>query len=107
MLEEYKWPGNVRELKNMIEKMVILSDENTISMAQVWEHESKFIKNQTSPDEIDLKDTLEQMELKYIHDYYEAYGTLEKAAEKLHMNMKTLSRRKRYLEEKKNENSQK
>lgn len=39
MLEEYRWPGNVRELKNMIEKMVILSDENTISMAQIWEHE--------------------------------------------------------------------
>ena len=105
MLEEYRWPGNVRELKNMIEKMVILSDENTISMAQIWEHESKFIKDNASLEEIDLKDILEQMELQYIRDYYEAYGTLEKAAKKLHVNMKTLSRRKRYLEEKRSKNS--
>lgn len=105
MLEEYKWPGNVRELKNMIEKMVILSDENTISMAQIWEHESKFIKDNTSLEEIDLKDILEKMELQYIRDYYEAYGTLEKTAEKLHVNLKTLSRRKRYLEKKEKDNS--
>ena len=58
MLEEYRWPGNVRELKNMIEKMVILSDENTISMAQIWEQESKFIKDNASLEEIDLKDLL-------------------------------------------------
>ena len=30
LLEAYKWPGNVRELKNAIERLVILSEGNTI-----------------------------------------------------------------------------
>ncbi|ASU32890.1 sigma-54-dependent transcriptional regulator [Mucilaginibacter xinganensis] len=29
-LEAYNWPGNIRELKNIIERAVILADENTL-----------------------------------------------------------------------------
>ena len=29
-LKKYNWPGNVRELRNFIERLVILSDKNTI-----------------------------------------------------------------------------
>lgn len=47
-----------------------------------------------------MKEILEQIELQYIHEYYEEYKTLEKAADKLGVNVKTLSRRKRYLEQK-------
>ena len=36
----------------------------------------------------------------YIEEYYSLYGTLEKTAEKLDMNLKTLARRKKQLEEK-------
>ena len=49
---------------------------------------------------IQLKTILEQIELKYIREYCSLYGTLEKTAEKLDMNLKTLSRRKKHLEEK-------
>ncbi len=28
LLEQYDWPGNVRELKNVVERMVVLSDED-------------------------------------------------------------------------------
>ena len=31
LLFHYNWPGNVRELKNVIERLVILSDDNVIS----------------------------------------------------------------------------
>ena len=47
-LEEYNWPGNVRELKNTIEKMVILSDEDIISSAELWSSESSLIKIMSS-----------------------------------------------------------
>ena len=30
-LEHYSWPGNIRELKNVIERAVILADNNTLS----------------------------------------------------------------------------
>ncbi len=33
-LEEYNWPGNVRELENVVHRLVVLSDSNTID---VWD----------------------------------------------------------------------
>ena len=96
-LEEYNWPGNVRELKNTIEKMVILSDEDIISSAELWSSESSLIKDNVQLGNIQLKTILEQIELKYIREYCSLYGTLEKTAEKLDMNLKTLSRRKKFL----------
>ena len=100
MLEDYDWPGNVRELKNTIEKMVILSDEDIISVADIKKEESRFHVEQQKIGNVNLKETLERIELKYIKEYYEQYQTLEKTAAKLGVNIKTLSRRKRYLEEK-------
>ncbi len=35
ILEDYPWPGNVRELKNMIERLVIVSDHNNISLSHL------------------------------------------------------------------------
>ena len=100
LFQTYDWPGNVRELKNTIEKMVILSDEDIISSAELWSSESSLIKDNVQLGNIQLKTILEQIELKYIREYCSLYGTLEKTAEKLDMNLKTLSRRKKHLEEK-------
>ena len=94
-LEEYNWPGNVRELKNTIEKMVILSDEDIISSAELWSSESSLIKDNVQLGNIQLKTILEQIELKYIREYCGSDGTLEKTAEKLDMNLKTLSRKEK------------
>ena len=35
LLAAYRWPGNVRELANIIERLVILSTEDTITAEQV------------------------------------------------------------------------
>ena len=80
--------------------MVILSDEDIISSTELWRSESSLIKNNVQLGNIQLKNILEQIELKYIEEYYSLYGTLEKTAEKLDMNLKTLARRKKQLEEK-------
>lgn len=80
--------------------MVILSDEDIISSTELWSSESSLIKNNVQLGNIQLKNILEQIELKYIEEYYSLYGTLEKTAEKLDMNLKTLARRKKQLEEK-------
>ncbi len=34
-LESYDWPGNVRQLENVIERLVIMSDSNTISIEEI------------------------------------------------------------------------
>lgn len=36
LLKEYEWPGNVRELQNVIERAVILSDQDTFAVDETW-----------------------------------------------------------------------
>src|SRR6201993_4376956 len=36
LFESYKWPGNVRELQNVIERAVILSEDDTFSVDEAW-----------------------------------------------------------------------
>ncbi|MEX0727559.1 MAG: sigma 54-interacting transcriptional regulator [Planctomycetaceae bacterium] len=35
VLENYPWPGNIRELENVIERAVVLSDGNTLTMREL------------------------------------------------------------------------
>ncbi|PYX11864.1 MAG: Fis family transcriptional regulator [Acidobacteria bacterium] len=36
LLQAYDWPGNVRELQNVVERAVILCDEETFSVDETW-----------------------------------------------------------------------
>ncbi|HET9941564.1 MAG TPA: sigma-54 dependent transcriptional regulator [Candidatus Eisenbacteria bacterium] len=36
-LSEYSWPGNVRELKNLVERILIMTEGDTVSLAEVEE----------------------------------------------------------------------
>ncbi|PYV37753.1 MAG: Fis family transcriptional regulator, partial [Acidobacteria bacterium] len=36
MLGSYDWPGNIRELQNMIERAVILSETDTLTIDKSW-----------------------------------------------------------------------
>ena len=37
-LMEHKWPGNVRQLKNVVERLVIMADEDVVSYESLTEH---------------------------------------------------------------------
>ena len=94
VLTEYRWPGNIRELKNVIERAVILGDEETL----LTEHlppeimEKLPVSTQLSrvirlpPDGIDI----EEVEKDLIRQALElSGGSLPKAARKLNLSLES------------------
>lgn len=57
VLEKYHWPGNIRELKNLVERVAILCDAETIE-AKHLPHEIKKVYNE--PHEYDFPETWEE-----------------------------------------------
>ncbi|MBL7110671.1 MAG: sigma-54-dependent Fis family transcriptional regulator [Bacteroidales bacterium] len=98
ILENYSWPGNIRELKNLVERVAILCDSETIeakhlpkeiknkylnpSIGEVpatWE-EFKSYKNQLK------NDMISQIEMEFIRAALnDAGGNVSKAARKIGM----------------------
>jgi len=98
-LEQYKWPGNVRELENLIERLVILTEEDEIALddlpSRLRQAPIQSCQPQTyiklAKDGIDLKKTLDELENRLILEALEkAAGVKNKAAHLLGLNRTTL-----------------
>lgn len=103
-LEQYNWPGNVRELENLIERLVILTEEDEIGLEDLPPRirqcgpkrptlslETPQLQITLAPEGIDLKRTLEDLEDRLILDALEmAGGVKNKAAQLLGLNRTTL-----------------
>ncbi len=114
-LRNYTWPGNVRELKNMIERMIILSDSHEIHVDEQTFNKFRFqpdskkqedlgvIRSNITPENPSHEDfvstgapvkTLEEVERDYIKralDYYDDNRSL--CARKLGISRSTLQRK--------------
>jgi len=71
---KYSWPGNIRELRNTIERSVLLSEDNTLTMKHFNEigisyKDHEFIK-QIHPSYINLNIEYEKIDLKMIEKIY-------------------------------------
>ncbi|WP_302760477.1 sigma-54 interaction domain-containing protein [Christensenella hongkongensis] len=98
VLLEYRWPGNVRELKNVVERSMIMSNTNEVTLGNLFLHvasaEGQLLQ---SGEGIDLKALVERMELDYINHAYEQWGNVRNAAKSLGMDAATFVRkRKKY-----------
>lgn len=73
-LWEYDWPGNVREVENLIERLVILSDNGHIGPEELPPYLRSFISEKKLPHptlangEVDLRQALEQFEDRLIDE---------------------------------------
>lgn len=86
LFNEYDWPGNVREMENMIERLVVTSENNEISWSDL-----PFIKqSHHSPLQQPLKSILLEIEKKIIFQKLEVYKTTRKTAEALGISQSAL-----------------
>ena len=96
ILERYEWPGNVRELENVIERLVILTDNDEIQVEDLPERMGNREAVDSRPglrvgSGIDLKRMLDDLEEQLIHEALEkSSGVKNKAAKLLGLNRTTL-----------------
>ena len=96
-LLSYSWPGNVRELENLMERLVILTEDEIIKREDLPEYLCKppavriNLLEDFPPEGLDLQETLKEMEKSLILKALEASGGVKsKAAQLLRLNRTTL-----------------
>jgi len=73
-LWEYDWPGNVRELENLVERVVVLSDEGVVLPEDLPSYVRSFISEKKVPNptlnngELNLQQAVEQFENRLIDE---------------------------------------
>lgn len=58
-LVSYDWPGNVRQLKNVVERLVILSDENQLDQKLLYDNLD--IRREDNSNDIEIPENLEEL----------------------------------------------
>ncbi|SEG05907.1 PAS domain S-box-containing protein [Caloramator fervidus] len=96
VFENYKWEGNVRELKNVIQRMIILSNNGEITLDLVPEYILNYNKNSIdlniqNAQEYDLQRIIENVEKNVIKKVLDiTNGNKNKAAKMLNIKRSTL-----------------
>lgn len=95
-LLHYHWPGNIRELENLIERLIVLVNENVIQLRhlpdQMKDEENRnraILVNGIIP----LKKAIEDVEAQLIENALREHGTTRKAAKILEVNQSTIVRK--------------
>jgi DNA-binding NtrC family response regulator len=85
-LNDYPWPGNVRELQNLVHRLLIMADEDTIDTPDLPEN-FRFSASRTQG----LNRRLAEVEKEYIADVLAAHkNNISQAAQILGIDRKTL-----------------
>ncbi|WP_326911226.1 sigma-54 interaction domain-containing protein [Sedimentibacter sp. MB31-C6] len=97
----YEWPGNIRELKNIIERLVLMSDDAFIDANMYREHlmmnESEIgmeDSNMLMFDNKTLKEKMNEYEREIIENSLAISKNMKEAASKLGIDISTLVRKK-------------
>ncbi len=94
LFSDYDWPGNVREMENMIERLVVMSENNEINWSDLpFIHEQPRTMLQKP-----LKDLLLEIEHKIIVEKMQQYKTTRKTAEVLGISQSALVKKMQRFE---------
>ena len=92
-LTHYNYPGNVRELINLVERMVVMSDGQTITLGDLPEAMRRRLPEGDSSEELGLKAAMARFEARLIQEALDKHHTLEHAARSLGIHTTTLWRK--------------
>lgn len=89
IIKGYNWPGNVRELENFIQRLVVMSESDTIDVQDL-----PSLMRFRAPGKSGLNRTLEEVEAEHIANVLASVnGNKTKAAEILGIDRKTLRKK--------------
>ncbi len=98
VLELYQWPGNVRELENVVERIVALTDGNTITLQDVPTNIREQAMTKVTERGVDLTRTINEIEKQMITEALAlSKGVKAQAAAMLKLNRTTLVEKMRRL----------
>lgn len=90
-LLSYDYPGNVRELKNIVERLVVLSDDGIIKEVDLPEDKSKYRYDENTKEIKPLKDVRKEAEAKHIEKVLKQCDyNITEAARKLNISRRQL-----------------
>jgi DNA-binding NtrC family response regulator len=92
LLTRYDWPGNLRELKNVIERLVLLSEGETLDMSTLPD---SLLRPRALPAESGTPQSLEELERGHIIRVLQGEPNMEKAAQILGITTVTLWRKRK------------
>ncbi|SDK60368.1 sigma-54 interaction domain-containing protein [Natronincola ferrireducens] len=97
ILMKYTWPGNVRELENIIERVIITTQQDNISPQNLPNYIINESENSSdikiSSATKNLKDTIEEIEKQIIHKAVTKYKTTREVAKVLGVSQPTIVRK--------------
>lgn len=97
-LENYDWPGNVRELQNVIERLVVIDDNDNITQNDIINIIGKDkITVPIEDSRLTLKEAVDQLEKEMIENALKKYGSTYKAAKVLGVTQPTVFRKAKAL----------
>lgn len=102
VLQQYNWPGNVRELENLIERLIVTCDQQTIHPMELpFKHQNRSPITEQGNDVLEafeqqgmtLKEHIQQVEKEWLQRAYRQYKTTYEMADYLGISQATVVRR--------------
>lgn len=98
ILSRYKWPGNIREFKNLLERLMIVVEGDTITADDIPVHYKEVDKNDSFLDFETFDDARKAFEISFIErKLKENSGDIKKTAKSMGISVSTLKKKMKAL----------